>query len=58
MIKEKAIYLRKEFNFKLPDAIICATAFVRDLLLVTDDKALHKLDDIEVMGLLGFMEEI
>ena len=50
-IKEHTIHLRRKYKFKLPDAIICATALSYNLTLVTNDLALHKVSEISVMGL-------
>ena len=45
-IKEKTIEIRKKSNVKIPDAIICATAFSVGLTLITNDERLHKIDEI------------
>ena len=39
-IKNKAIEFRKEYKLKIPDAIICASAFVENAVLITNDKKL------------------
>ncbi|WP_407649296.1 PIN domain-containing protein [Aliarcobacter faecis] len=39
-IKEKTINIRKEFNFKLPDSLIIASALENNTILVTSDKQL------------------
>jgi hypothetical protein len=37
-IKNKTIEYRKKLNLKIPDAIICATAFIEKAILITNDK--------------------
>ncbi len=37
-IKEETINLRRKFNIKIPDTIICATAKYLDVPLITNDK--------------------
>ncbi|HPZ07037.1 MAG TPA: type II toxin-antitoxin system VapC family toxin [Candidatus Eremiobacteraeota bacterium] len=51
LIKEETIRIRKQHNLKLPDAIICATAFTQSLCLVTDDKDLLKFSWIKSIPL-------
>jgi len=48
VIKEKTIQLKKKFNIKLPDAVICAAALSMGLILVTDDRTLFKISEINV----------
>ena len=47
-VKEQAILLRKAYSLKLPDAIIAATALSLDLPLVTGDKELKKIKDLQI----------
>ncbi len=47
-IKKMTIGLRKKFNLKLPDAIIAATAIVKGLTLVTDDKTFSRVSGLNV----------
>lgn len=47
-IKKMTIRLRKSFNLKLPDAIIAATAIVKGLTLVTDDKTFNRVSGLNV----------
>lgn len=54
-IKEKTIVLKRKQNIKLPDALICATAMVKRLTLVTDDKHLLKISGLEVIQLSEFI---
>ena len=51
-IKENTIYLRKKYKLKLPDAIISATALSYNMVLMTNDKELFKLKDIEIKVLI------
>jgi predicted nucleic acid-binding protein len=46
-IKQKTIFLRRQYHLKLPDAIIVATALVENLLLLTNDSKLHRIDDLQ-----------
>jgi hypothetical protein len=50
-IKEKAILIRKKYKLKLPDAIICASAMSKNLVLVTNDKQFKKVVDVAVSTL-------
>jgi len=50
-IKEKTITLRRSKRLKLPDAIIVATAYIHKFILVTSDKALHTVTDMNVLEL-------
>lgn len=42
-VEQRAIQLRRSGNYKLPDAIIAATALVHQLTLLTLDERLSKL---------------
>ncbi len=46
-IKSVTVTLRQKYSLKLPDAIICATAMVHRLTLVTNDLKLHKISEIK-----------
>ncbi|SMP14018.1 hypothetical protein SAMN06265339_1245 [Desulfurobacterium pacificum] len=48
-IKEKTIFLRRKYRLKVPDAIICATAFFLEAILVTNDRQLHRVEEIPVI---------
>jgi len=50
-IKNTTIKIRKNFNLKLPDSLIVATALVQNATLVTSDKKLLKLDILKVIEL-------
>lgn len=47
-IKNKAILLRKQYRIKLPDAIIAATAMENALPLLSADKALRKVMELDL----------
>jgi predicted nucleic acid-binding protein len=46
-IKEKTILLLKKYHLKLPDAIICATAYSEKAVLFTNDKKLTKIKELK-----------
>jgi predicted nucleic acid-binding protein len=46
-IKTETIFLRKKYNLKVPDAIIAATALKLDAPLLTNDKKLLSVSEIE-----------
>jgi len=50
-VKAKAILIRKKYKLKLPDAIICASAMSKNLVLVTNDKQFKKVVGITVSTL-------
>ena len=54
IIKDKTIELRKNKDIKLPDAIICATAIVNSLTLVTDDERLFNIQGLSIIHLSEF----
>jgi predicted nucleic acid-binding protein len=45
-IKTETIFLRKKYNLKVPDAIIAATALKLDVPLLTNDKKLQSILEI------------
>lgn len=48
-IKKATIHLRRKYKFKLPDAIIAATALHLDIPLVTADKKLYRAkEDLDI----------
>jgi predicted nucleic acid-binding protein len=57
-IKSKTITLRQKYLLKLPDAIICATAMVHKLTLVTNDLKLHKISELTCSHLGDITEDI
>ena len=50
-IKTMTIKIRKTYGIKLPDSIICATALVHDITLITNDKQLSKVSDLKILSL-------
>ena len=48
-IKQETINLRKRYRMKLPDAIICATAFVNEASLLTFDDSLSKIKELTLI---------
>ncbi len=57
-IKNKTIELKKKKKIKLPDALICATAMVRKLTLVTDDKDLFTIPTLKTAHLSEFLAQM
>ncbi|NIM17859.1 MAG: PIN domain-containing protein [Candidatus Aminicenantes bacterium] len=55
-IKDKTIELRKKKSIKLPDAVICATAMVKNLTLVSDDERLSKIKGLNIVALSDFVD--
>jgi len=54
-IKKMTIEIRKNYGVKLPDSIISATALVNGLALITNDKQLSKIDDLDILSLEEFL---
>lgn len=50
-IKKKTIELRKRYRLKLPDSIIVATAIIENAILVTADRQLKKIKELEITEL-------
>lgn len=50
-IKERTIEFRREYNFKLPDAIIVATAFILGATLITNDKGFSSVKEIQTKSI-------
>jgi len=48
-IKQQVIKLRAKYKLKLPDAIIVASAIHSNLPLITADKALIKIENINII---------
>ncbi len=53
-IKEKTIYIRKNYGIKLPDSLICATSIEYNAMLVSNDKQLKKIKELQVLSLESF----
>jgi predicted nucleic acid-binding protein len=52
LIIQRCIDLRKEYKIKLPDAIIAATALVRNLILITNnEKDFATINNLTVINL-------
>lgn len=49
MIKEQAISFRKKYHLKLPDAIICSTAYSEKAILITNDADFKRIKEIEIL---------
>ncbi|MBN2737019.1 MAG: type II toxin-antitoxin system VapC family toxin [Spirochaetales bacterium] len=49
IIKEKTIELRKKYKIKIPDSIICATALFEDAILISNDKELFKVSEVNFL---------
>lgn len=47
-IKERAIFIRRKYGTKLPDAIVAATALEYNLPLVTADKGFRKIEELDL----------
>jgi predicted nucleic acid-binding protein len=50
-IKEKTISIRKHYGIKLPDSIICASAIVNNATLISNDKQLSKVLELDIITL-------
>lgn len=50
-IAEKTIQLRRQYRLKMPDAIIVASAWDCEAVLITNDKQLSKISQIQVLSL-------
>jgi len=48
---EKSIQIRKQYNIKLPDAIIVATAYNENALLISNDLWLKKIIDVKIINI-------
>lgn len=47
-IKEKTIELRKKYKTKLPDAIVAASAIIKELSLTTADKGFNQIEELNL----------
>ncbi|MFP4221848.1 MAG: type II toxin-antitoxin system VapC family toxin [Phormidium sp.] len=50
-IAEKTVKLRRQYRLKMPDAIIAASAWDCEAVLITNDKQLSKISQIQVLSL-------
>jgi len=48
-IKEQTIELRKNYNIKLPDAIVASSCLVYGIPLVTADKGFSKIQELDLI---------
>jgi predicted nucleic acid-binding protein len=48
-IKAEAIYLKRKYNIKTPDAIIAATAIHAKVPLISNDKGFNKIKELVVL---------
>lgn len=48
-IKEQTIQIRRNYNLKLPDAIIAATSMAYKTPLVTADKSFSKIEELDLI---------
>ena len=53
-IKNKTIEIRKTYGIKLPDSIICATAIIHRATMISNDKQLSKVVDLDMLSLEEF----
>ena len=56
-IKNATISIRRRYGLRVPDSIICASAQVESCYLITDDKALFRVEGLDVMTLESFEKE-
>lgn len=48
-VKKQTIEIRKKYNFKLPDSIIVASSLLEELPLLTADKQLEKVTEVNTV---------
>lgn len=48
---KKTIQLRRQYNLKMPDAVIIASAWESEAVLITNDKQLSKIEQVQVFSL-------
>ena len=56
-VKIKTIEIRKKYGIKLPDSMICSTAISNNLTLISNDKQLSKILELDILSLEEFMNE-
>ncbi len=54
-IKEKTIEIRKKYKAKLPDAIVAASAIVKNLPLITADKGFNQIEELDLKLIVPVM---
>ena len=55
-IKNATVSIRRQYGLRVPDSIICASAQVESCSLITDDKALFRVEGLDVMTLESFLQ--
>ena len=50
-IAEKTIQLRRKYSLKTPDAIILASAWEHEAILLTNDRQLAKINEVKIISL-------
>jgi len=55
-IKNRTIEIRKVYGVKMPDSIICATALVNGITLISNDKQLSKIVDLDMLSLEEYLK--
>ena len=53
-VKNKTIEIRKNYGIKLPDSIICATVLINKATLISNDKQLSKIKNLDILTLKEF----
>lgn len=54
-IKEKTIEIRKKYKTKLPDAIVAASAIVKNIPLITADKGFNQIEELDLKLIVPIM---
>ncbi len=50
-IAEKTIQLRRKYHLKTPDAIILASSWENEAILLTNDRQLAKINEVKIISL-------
>ena len=48
-VKNEAVFLRKKYKIKLPDAIVAATAIKSSIPLITADKGFRQIGELDLV---------
>lgn len=54
-IKAKAIEIRKKHKTKLPDSIVAASSIINNLPLITADKGLRQIEELDIKLIVQVM---
>ena len=54
-IKVKTIEIRKKYKTKLPDAIVAASAIIKNLPLITADKGFNQIEELDLRLIVPVM---